>query len=222
MRASQKRSSSALDSLSVGSIISVPGTGQGHGGGVEAVVHEPLGDVRLVHARTPLSGRRSMMHSWATSPVRPRYSTGKWLSSALGHVVGVEDRHLRGPSQALGAHHADVGPGDGQDAGAAPRRGRHGADGRSTASGHQRVTGQERRQMGGHADGTHARAAAAVGDAEGLVEVEVADVGAEVARPAKAHHGVHVGPVQVDLSALLVDDVADPRMPSSKTPWVEG
>ena len=44
-----------------------------------------------------------------------------------------------------------------------------------------RVAGQERREVRGDADRPHARAAAAVRDAEGLVQVEVADVGADVA-----------------------------------------
>ena len=43
--ASQKRSSSAWLSLSVGSIISVPATGKRHRRRVEAVVDQPLGDV---------------------------------------------------------------------------------------------------------------------------------------------------------------------------------
>ena len=54
--------------------------------------------------------------------------------------------------------------------------------------------------------------AAAVGHGEGLVEVEVADVGADVARIGQAHLRVHVGAVHVDLSAGVVygvDDLAD-------------
>ena len=43
--ASQKRSSSALDSLSVGSTISVPATGQRDRRRVKAVIHQPFGDV---------------------------------------------------------------------------------------------------------------------------------------------------------------------------------
>ena len=72
-----------------------------------------------------------------------------------------------------------------------------------------RVPGQERRQVRGHADRPHARAAAAVGNAEGLVQVEVADVGADVARAAEADLRVHVGAVHVDLAAVLVHDPAD-------------
>ena len=55
--ASQKRSSSAFDSLSVGSIISVPATGKRHRRRVEAVVHQPLGDVLDLDARALLERR---------------------------------------------------------------------------------------------------------------------------------------------------------------------
>ena len=54
------------------------------------------------------------------------------------------------------------------------------------------------------ADRTHAGAAAAVRDAEGLVQVEVADVAAEVAEPGVAQQRVEVGAVDVDLSPGLV------------------
>ena len=47
---------------------------------------------------------------------------------------------------------------------------------------HDRVPGQERREVRRDADRPHARAAAAVRDAERLVQVQVADVGADVAR----------------------------------------
>jgi hypothetical protein len=52
---------------------------------------------------------------------------------------------------------------------------------RGATTGTHRVAGQERREVRRHADRAHARAAAAVRDAERLVQVQVADVGAEVA-----------------------------------------
>ena len=61
-----------------------------------------------------------------------------------------------------------------------------------------------RRQVRRHRDRAHARSAAAVRDAEGLVQVQVADVGAEVAGPRHPDHGVHVGAVEVDLAAVPV------------------
>ena len=72
-----------------------------------------------------------------------------------------------------------------------------------------RMPRQERRQVRGDADRAHAGTAAAVRDAERLVQVEVADVGADVARAAEADLRVQVRAVHVDLPAVLVDDRAD-------------
>ena len=71
-----------------------------------------------------------------------------------------------------------------------------------------RVRGQVRRQVGAHRDRPDARAAAAVRDAEGLVQVEVRDVAAELARPGVAQQRVEVGAVDVHLTAVLVHDLA--------------
>ena len=46
-------------------------------------------------------------------------------------------------------------------------------------------------------------------DAEGLVQVQVGDIAAELSGIAKSHHGVQVGAVDVDLAAMLMDDLAD-------------
>ena len=69
--ASQKRSSSARSSLSVGSIISVPATGK-----LIVGAWKPKSISRLATSSTvtPVSfviGRRSTMHSWATRPLAP-------------------------------------------------------------------------------------------------------------------------------------------------------
>ena len=53
------------------------------------------------------------------------------------------------------------------------------------------------------------RAAAAVGDGEGLVQVDVQQVDAEVAGAHLADHGVHVRAVAVDVAAHLVGQAAD-------------
>jgi hypothetical protein len=71
------------------------------------------------------------------------------------------------------------------------------------------MAGQEGCEVRRDADGSHAGAAAAVRDAERLVQVEVADVGADVAGRGEADLGVHVGAVHVHLAAVLVDDRAD-------------
>ena len=63
--------------------------------------------------------------------------------------------------------------------------------------------------MGPGGDRADAGSAAAVGDAERLVQVQVADVAAEPAGPGHADQRVEVGAVDVDLAAVLVHDVAD-------------
>ena len=63
--------------------------------------------------------------------------------------------------------------------------------------------------MGCHRNRAHAGAAAAVGNAEGLVQVEVADIGAIETRLAQAHLGVEVGAIEVNLAAAGVHQLAD-------------
>ena len=60
-----------------------------------------------------------------------------------------------------------------------------------------------------HADRAHPRPAAAVGDAEGLVQVEMRHVRPEPARQTEAQQGVEVGAVHVDLAAGRMDHRAD-------------
>ena len=60
-----------------------------------------------------------------------------------------------------------------------------------------------------HSNRSHPRSASAMGDAEGFVEVEVADICPDVAGAAEAHLGVEVGSVHVDLTSGGVDHFAD-------------
>src|SRR3546814_6163309 len=71
------------------------------------------------------------------------------------------------------------------------------------------MAGKIGREMRLDADRPHARAAAAMRNAEGLVEVEMGDVGADVAGPRKTDHCVHVGAVEIDLTAVAMGDLAD-------------
>merc|ERR1719191_1986354 len=85
----------------------------------------------------------------------------------------------------------------------------HGAAAASPSRLHDGVAREERGEVLPAADGPQARPAAAVGNAEGLVEVEVADVGADHPWGGKPQLSIHVRAVHVDLAAVLVDDVAD-------------
>ena len=79
-----------------------------------------------------------------------------------------------------------------------------GPDGGHAAGGDSGCAGRNGARCGGHADRAHPGAAAAVRDAEGLVQVDVADVGADVRGAAEPDLGVQVGAVHVDLPAVLV------------------
>ena len=48
-----------------------------------------------------------------------------------------------------------------------------------------------------------------MGNAEGLVQIEVADIGPDPRRRRQAHLRVHIGPVEIDLAAAGVDQGAD-------------
>ena len=59
------------------------------------------------------------------------------------------------------------------------------------------------------ADRPHARAAAAVRDAESLVQIQMANVGADVAGAAEADLRVHVRAIHVNLAAVRMNDFAN-------------
>ena len=60
-----------------------------------------------------------------------------------------------------------------------------------------------------HADGTDAWAAAAMWNAEGFVQIQMADVGTDIAWSANTDLRVHVRAVHVNLTAVAVDDFAN-------------
>ncbi len=182
---------------------------EAHGRGVEAEVHQALGHVFVADAGLVLQWTQvddALVRDQAVvAGVQHRVVRGQ----AARDVVGVEDRHFGGRSEACGAHHRDVHPRDRQDRGRAEGGGADGADAVFVPhiAGRQLVR-QEFRQVGADADRADAGAAAAVRDAEGLVQVQVADVAAEGARRGQADQRVHVGAVDVDLAAVRVHDLA--------------
>ena len=58
-------------------------------------------------------------------------------------------------------------------------------------------------------DRSNARTAPAMRDAESLVQVQVRYVRPELARIAHADHCVEIRAVQIDLTAMLMDDIAN-------------
>src|SRR5450830_102111 len=176
-----------------------------HGRCMETEVDQALGNVIDADAAAVLQWTQVedalVRHQAVAAAVEHRVV----LLQSPGDVVGIEDRQLRSTLEAFTTHHADIHPGDRQDARAAERRRAH----RAFLAFHGAVTRQERRQVRLHADRADARAATAVGNAEGLVQVQVRHVAAELARGAEADHGVHVGAIDIHLAAVVMNDGAD-------------
>ena len=70
-------------------------------------------------------------------------------------------------------------------------------------------SGQKFDQMWCDADRTDTRSAASVRNAKRLVQVQMANVRAEVTGPAKSHLRVHIRAIHVNLAAVRVHDVAN-------------
>ena len=182
---------------------------EGEGRGVEAEVHEALRHVGGIDAVEGFEFPQ-VDDALMGDATRGTGVEGFHLRQETGrHVVGVEDGNLRDFAEAFGAEQLDVGVGDGQEQRASVRSGTHGVHAGAAACADDRMTRQVRLEGCGAADRADARTAAAVRHGEGLVEVEVAHVRADVARIGEAHLGIHVGAVHVEESAMAVDDVHD-------------
>src|SRR5215470_19324377 len=59
------------------------------------------------------------------------------------------------------------------------------------------------------ADRTHTGTAAAVRNTEGLMQIEMADIGAVIAGPRQADLRVEISAVQIDLPSVCMDEVAN-------------
>jgi hypothetical protein len=174
---------------------------------VEAVVHQPLGDVAFLDP-SGLELPQVEDHLVRHSSVLARVEHVVVLFEPRLDVVGVEDGVACRVGDASRAQHPDVAVRDEQDARTAPWRRRHRRDRLRATDRDDRVTRQVRRQMLRHSDRTHAGAAAPVRNRERLVQVQVADVSANRRRAGQADLGVHVGAVHVHLAAVLMDDGA--------------
>ena len=186
---------------------------------MEAVVHQPFGQVINLQADAALEGAQIenafVGHPTIGAPKQHR----KVGIQALGNHIGRQQGHLTGSAQAASSHHADVHPADRQDAGAA-----QGCCGHLVWSIPIPIRAwQEGHQVACHRDRTHPRTTAAMGDAEGLVQVEMADISPIEAGLTEPHLGVEVGAVEIHLASVVVDQIADLAQIGLKHPmggWV--
>ena len=177
------------------------GNGPAHGGGVETVVLETLGNVDSLDARGLLEGTSVQDELVSASAVVVSVQDGVVVLDASQDVVRVEKSKAGGLSQTLVAHGRDVSPADGNDAGASVV---------GTGDGSLvRLVGEVRSKVILDADGANSRATTTVRDTESLVKVQVANISAEGTRRGQTNLSIHVGTVHVDLATILVNNVAN-------------
>ena len=176
---------------------------------MKAIVHQALGDVLFADAGQCLEWPQVENALVGHPLVAPRVEHRERTGQMLRQVIRGEDRHFAGVRQ-LRPHHRDVHPADRQNARTAPRRGADCAVLRQRAFNcHHRVVGHERSQVCPHANRPHARTATAVGNAKGLVQVHMGNVGANVRRPRQPDLRIEVGAIHVHLTAMVVDNFTD-------------
>ena len=174
---------------------------------VESVVDQALSDV-IVRDAGGLFQRPQIEDALVRNEtVLARVEHRVVVAQAGGDVVRRKHRGTRRSLEPLGAHHAHVGPRDGQNARAAVLRGTD--DVRVIEVRRSRRAWQEWREMRLRRHWADAWTATAVRDAEGLVQVEVRNIPAKVAIPRVPEQGVEVGAVDVDLSPGGVHSIRD-------------
>lgn len=114
-RAAMKRSSSALLSLSVGSIISVCGNREGNRRRVEAVVHQAFGDVGFGDAAFGFERTQIDDAFVRDAAVFACIQNRIVFAQAFSDIVGVEQCPACCLFHALFAHHGQVHPSNRQD-----------------------------------------------------------------------------------------------------------
>ena len=124
---------------------------------------------------------------------------------ALHDVVCVQQSDLRRLQQTIRTHQRDVHPRDWQNRRRPKRCRRHHAD---ITFATERAW-QERLQVRLHCARTDARTAATVWDTECFVQVQVRNVRTPLAWLCETDQRIHVCAVRINLTAMLMDDVAD-------------
>ena len=179
--------------------------GEGEGRSVIAVVHQTLGNIIFADTRFFVYLAAFQNHFVANEAGSAPVNDAIRILEASSQIIGAQYRYLGGTCQSFRSHHADVSVSDGQDACTAERS----ACNLVGSIAEDTVSRQERNQMFCHADRSYARSAAAVRRSKRLVQVQMANVGADKARVRQSYLCIHIGAVHIYLCTASVDNAAD-------------
>src|SRR6476660_246773 len=172
---------------------------------MEAAIDEPLGDVVDRYSGAFVQRPRIDDAFVRDAPLPACVDHGVGAREALRDVIGAEDCDTRRLGESSPTHHETIAPRDRQDRCRAIRCRRY----RQRTAARLGMSWKERREMRLYADWPHAGAATPMGDAERLMQIEVAYVCANVAWPCQSHERIHVGAVEIHLATVCVRDRAD-------------
>ncbi len=171
---------------------------------METIVDQALGHVFHGNARTVLQYARIhdafMRHAVMRAGIKDRVNT----LQTMRNIIGIEDCSFRRLLQTGPAHHADIHPRNDQNGCAAELR-----CGNSVFGTGFHMARQIRHQMFRHANRANTRTTAAMRDAEGLVQIHVADVRADIGRPRQTDKRIEVRAVEIDLAAIVMHNLAE-------------
>mmetsp|Transcript_41994 Transcript_41994/g.100962 ORF Transcript_41994/g.100962 Transcript_41994/m.100962 type:complete len:238 (-) Transcript_41994:2062-2775(-) len=125
------------------------------------------------------------------------------------HVVGIQDRPLGCFGQATRPEHGDVHPWNYSNSTLTPRSSRNLAALDILANIDYRVRRQERLEMLNNTNGPQARATPTMRNCKRLVKVQMAHICTNDGRGCESNLSIHVCPVHVDLSSIVMNDLTD-------------
>ena len=186
--------------------------GEREGRSVETVVHQTTSHIARINAIELLELVQVEDHLMSYAAILARIIGAELFRQCCRHIVSIDDCHFGSLTQTALTEHLDIAVGDRQQHCAAPGSRRNCRNALFATGLNQRMRGEELRQMCRHADRTNARTTATVRHCEGLVEVQVANVGTNVAGIGQTYLCVHVCTVHIYLTASVmhcIDDLAD-------------
>ncbi len=182
------------------------GNGPRAGRRVEAIVDQSLGKVHHLESDILEFGNVNQKLVSHTATVTGVLELVVILQT-VGDVIGCEQRSLGRLLETSPSKHLDVSPCNGQDRSGTPRSGRDGVDSHLASCRCERVTREEWSEMLGDTDRANTRSSTTVRDREGLVQVQVGDIGTHDGRVGEGNLSLQVGTVQVHLTSVVVNNL---------------
>lgn len=189
---------------------------------MEAIVHQTFGDVLLGDAARLFEAGAVKNELVGNATLITSVDNWVVVLKTVGNVVSIQDGNLAGLHQARFSQELDERVADGENTSITIWCG---GDGTFSATSNRcdNMSGDEWLEVNFSTDRTNTGTTTTVRDSEGLVQVEMTNVSADVTWRGKTELSVKVGTIHVDLTALFVDnftDLLDSSLKHAMCGWV--